>query len=208
MTHPEARTMRAKTVHFLLYNLPGLLFILLMAVIVVLVNEKVKAKKTLIEDELRNAIAVESPPVNVVTLKLRPALLRDKISLPGSIEAWESLQLMPKIGGSIEEVFVKEGDTVRQGQLIARLESKDYEIALESAKAAYELAKTNLARNESLRSKGISTQATLEDQQNQVRQAKANVETAELKLSRCQITAPMAGMISRLDAKIGLLVNP
>ncbi len=200
--------MRAKTVRFLLYNLPGLLFILLMVVIVVLVNEQVKAKKTLIEDELRNAIAVEAPPVNVVTLKLRPALLRDKISLPGSIEAWESLQLMPKIGGSIEEVFVKEGDTVRQGQLIARLESKDYEIALESARAAYELAKTNLARNESLRSKGISTQATLEDQQNQVRQAKANVETAELKLSRCQITAPMAGMISRLDAKVGLLVNP
>lgn len=200
--------MRGKTVRFLLYNLPGLLFILLMAVIVVLVNEQVKAKKTLIEDELRNAIAVESPPVNVVTLKLRPALLRDKISLPGSIEAWESLQLMPKIGGSIEEVFVKEGDTVRQGQLIARLESKDYEIALESARAAYELAKTNLARNESLRSKGISTQATLEDQQNQVRQAKANVETAELKLSRCQITAPMAGVISRLNAKIGLLVNP
>lgn len=207
MTHPEPKTMRGKTVRFLLYNLPGLLFILLMVVIVGMVNEQVKAKKVLIEEELRNATAAETPPVNVVTLELRPALLRDKISLPGVIEAWRSLQLMAKVAGSVEEIFVKEGDQVRPGQLVARLETKEYQIAADSARAAHELARANLARSESLRSKGISTQASLEEQQNQVRQTKAALEDAELKLSRCQITAPIAGVISRLDAEVGMLVH-
>ncbi len=199
--------MRAKIVRFLLYNLPGLLFILLLAFVAMRVNEQVKAKKAVLEEELRNATAAEVPPVNVVTLELRPAPLRDKISLPGVIEAWRSLQLMAKVAGSVEEIFVKEGDQVRQGQLVARLETKEYQIAADSARAAHELARANLARSESLRSKGISTQASLEEQQNQVRQAKAALEDAELKLSRCQITAPIAGVISRLDAEVGMLVH-
>lgn len=199
--------MRAKIVRFLLYNLPGLLFILLLAFVAMRVNEQVKAQKAVLEEELRNATAAEAPPVNVVTLELRSAPLRDKISLSGAVEAWESIQLMPKIGGSIEEVLVKEGDTVRKGQLIAKIESRDYQIAVDSARAAHELAKANLARNENLRSKGISTQASFEEQQNQVRQTRAALDDAELKLSRCQITTPMAGVINRLDAKVGLMAG-
>lgn len=207
MNPPEAKTMRAKTVRFLLYNLPGLLFIAALAFAAMLVGEQIKTEKARLEEELRSATAAEAPPVNVVALELRPARLRDKISLSGAVEAWESIQLMPKIGGSIEEVLVKEGDTVRKGQLVAKIESRDYQIAVDSARAAHELAKANLARNENLRGKGISTQASFEEQQNQVRQTRAALDDAELKLSRCQIATPMAGVINRLDAKVGLMAG-
>ncbi len=199
--------MRGKIVWFFLSSLPGLIVILLMTGAVFLIGQKVSAKKEQIAAELKAAAKTETPPVNVVTLQLQPSVLRDKISLPGAVEAWDSLQLMPKVGGSIEDVLVKEGDSVQKGQLVAKIDAKDYQIALASAQAAYELAKANLARNENLRSKGISTQANLEEQQNQVRQTKAALDDAELKLSRCQITAPMAGLINRLDAKVGLMTG-
>jgi membrane fusion protein (multidrug efflux system) len=207
MNPPEPKTARAKVARFLLYSLPGLLFILLLVGLTLFIGKRIEEKKAQLEAELKAATATETPPVNVVTLDLQPTVLRDKINLPGVIEPWERLDLMAKIGGSIEEVFVKEGEQVRQGQLIARIESKDYQIALDSAKAAYELAKISLARNQSLRSKGIATQANLDELEAQFRQAKAAVENAELQLSRCRITAPLAGVISRLDAKIGSVVN-
>ena len=207
MNPPEPKTARAKVARFLLYSLPGLLFILLLVGLTLFIGKRIEEKKVQLEAELKAATATETPPVNVVTLDLQPTVLRDKINLPGVIEPWERLDLMAKIGGSIEEVFVKEGEQVRQGQLIARIESKDYQIALDSAKAAYELAKISLARNQSLRSKGIATQANLDELEAQFRQAKAAVENAELQLSRCRITAPLAGVISRLDAKIGSVVN-
>ncbi|MCW5206133.1 efflux RND transporter periplasmic adaptor subunit [Desulfobulbus sp. F5] len=207
MNTPEPRTLRGKIVWFFLHNLPGFLFILLLLGLAALTNEKIKEKRAMLEEELKNATAVETPPINVVTLQLKPTVMRDKINLPGKVEAWTQLQLMAKVSGSIEEIFVREGERVKKGQLIARIETKDYQITLDAAKAAYELAQINLARNENLRSKGIATQANLDEQQNQLRQAKAHLEEAELRLSRCQITAPMAGVISRLDAEVGLLVN-
>jgi membrane fusion protein (multidrug efflux system) len=207
MNHPEPKTARGRIVWFVLSSLPGLIVLLLMAGVVLLIGQKVAVKKEQIAEELKTASATAPPAFNVVTLQLQPGLLRDKINLPGAVEAWDSLQLMAKVAGSIEEVLVTKGDQVAKGQLIARIESRDYQIALDSAKAASALAQANLARNENLRSQGISTQASLEEQQNQVRQTKAALEQAELQLSRCQLTAPMAGVINRLDAKPGLMTS-
>ncbi|CAK8717626.1 RND family efflux transporter, MFP subunit [Candidatus Electrothrix aarhusensis] len=207
MNPPNPKTLRGKIVWFVLKNLPGLLFILILLGAALIIGQRVTDQKAAHEEELKNATAVENPPTNVVTLELRPAVLRDKISLPGLIEPWTKLALMSKIGGSIEELFVKEGDHVQQGQLIARIENEDYRIALDSAKAAYALAKADYDRNKTLRKKGISTQANLDEQQSKMRQSKAAQKNAELALSRCRITAPISGIISELNGEIGMVVN-
>ena len=159
------------------------------------------------EELLKSEITNDISPTNVVALELRPAVLRDKITLPGMVEPWTKLALMAKIGGSIEKILVQEGDHVKQGQLIARLENEDYRIALDSAKAAYALAKADYDRNKTLRKKGISTQANLDEQQSKMRQTKAAQKSAELALSRCRIIAPISGIISRIDAEVGMVVN-
>lgn len=207
MTSPQPKTLRGKIVWFILKSLPGIFFVMILLVAALLLQQRVNEQKEARKEELKNSTAVEAPPTNVITLELRPTVLRDKITLPGMIEPWAELDLMSKIGGTIEDIEVKEGDHVHKGQLIARAESNDYRIALDSAKAAYALAKADYSRNKTLRSKGISTQANLDEQQSTLIQAKAAVENAELALSRCRITAPIAGLISELNAEIGMVVN-
>ncbi len=207
MKSPQPKTLREKSIWFFLKNLPGLLFILLLAGTAFQVGERVSEQKKARAEELKNSTAEAVPPTNVVTLELQPTTLQDKISLPGLIEPWTKLALMSKIGGTIEELAVQEGAYVKKGQLIARIESKDYQIELDSAKAAYALAQADYSRNKQLRKKGISTQANLDEQHSKLRQTKAALENAELTLSRCRITAPIAGVISRLNAEIGMVVN-
>ncbi len=183
------------------------MFILVLCIIALFLGQNIGGKKARLAEELKAATSNEIPAINVVTLQLTPTILQDRINLPGVIEPWIRLELMAKVGGAVEELFVREGDHVQQGQPIARLESRDYQIALDSAKASYGLAQANYSRNKTLHKRGVSSQANLDEQQASLRMTKAAMQDAELRLSRCQIVAPMSGVISRLDAKVGLLLS-
>jgi membrane fusion protein, multidrug efflux system len=164
-------------------------------------------QKGLIAAEKNAAMGLERPPVNTVLYELKPTLIQDKINLPGSIEAWTRLELFSKVAGSITEVLVTEGDHVKKGDIIARIEDNDYEIALKRATAAYKLAKAEFERDKTVYAKGVIPTAELDLKETSLQTAKADLENAELMLSRCTITAPMDSVIRRLDAKIGLLLS-
>lgn len=202
----EPQTWRGKTVKKIWRSLPLLLLIGTIVLIVslfALINDK-KATSTAAQAK---ALAGERPPSNVVLLNVQPAVIRDRISLPGLIEPWTDLELLAKISGEVIAVPVIEGDTVAKGQVIARIDPADYRIALDKAKASYRLAFANLKRRQHLFQKALIPKSELENAETGARTAKAEMENAQLQLSRCTVTAPMSGVIRRLDANVGLLLS-
>lgn len=197
---------RAKTVYFLWKNLPRFILLLMFITFLILLGF-IYWQKGLIAAEKASSMAQERPPVNTVLYKLQPQQIQDKINLPGSIEPWTRLELFAKVAGSITEVLVQEGDVVKKGDILAQIETNDYLIALKRAKAAYKLAKAEYDRDKSVFSKGVIPRAELDLSETSLETAKADVENAELMLSRCTIAAPMDSVIRRLDAKIGLLLS-
>lgn len=202
----EPRTRRGRIVKMIWNALP-LLFLIGTVVIIIILFSVINAEKTRIAEAQANALAHERPPTNVVILDVQPDTIRDRINLPGAIEPWTDLELLAKINGEVIEVPVTEGDKVTKGQVIARIDPADYQIALDAAKASYRLAHANLKRFEKLFEKRLIPKSELEKNETQVRTTKAEMEKAELNLSRCTVTAPISGVIRRLDAKKGLLLN-
>ena len=199
-------TARGKAVYFLWNNMPRFVLLLLIALIGVLFWALQKESE-LIAANKADAVQQEKPPVNTVTLELTPGTISDRINLPGNIEPWTNLQLLAKISGTIEEVFVTEGDHVKKGDLLARIEEADYKIALDRAQAAYNLAKADFERDNAIYAKGMIPTAEIEARKTTMQTAKADLEHARLQFSRCRIEAPMSGVIRGLDAKIGLLLS-
>lgn len=197
------RSLRAKIVYFIWNNMPRFILFLLIALIVVLFFA-IKKESASIAASKAAALSIEKPPVNTVTLLLSPSTIQDRINLPGSIKSWTDLELLAKISGSITEVMVTEGDNVKQGDLLARIEEADYRIALDRARAAYKFAKAEFERDSSIYAKGMISTAELDTRKTSVQTSKADMEHAELQYSRCNIIAPMDGVIKQLDAKIGL----
>lgn len=187
-------------------NLPRFVLLLMMMLIAVLIAV-IQKESELNAASKASAISEEKPPVNTVTLELVPGVISDRLNLPGNIEPWTDLTLLAKIGGTIEEVFVQEGDKVKKGDTIARIEEADYRIAIDRAKAAFNLAKADFERDKSIYTKGMIPTADLESRKTGMQTAKADLERAELQYSRCKITAPMDGVIERLDAKVGLQLS-
>jgi membrane fusion protein (multidrug efflux system) len=117
------------------------------------------------------------------------------------------LTLLSKVHGTVIETLVQEGDKVTKGQVIARLDPADFRIALDSARAVYELAVADQKRLATLFDHDIIPRARIEKIDAHVKTSKAALQNAELMLSRCTITAPISGVIRRLDAVEGLLLN-
>ncbi len=147
------------------------------------------------------------PPVNIVIQKIVPETIHDRVNLPGIVEPWVRLELLSEIHGRVVAVPVKDGDTVKQGDVLVRVDARDYEIALDSARAEYELAVSDLNRARILFKRELITPAGIDIVETKVMTLKAAVKNAELQLERCTITAPISGVINRLDAKIGLLLT-
>lgn len=207
MTQPTTpATFRGKIVFFIWNNLPRFVLLAMIALIFVLMGA-IKEKSGSLKAEKEAAIAKEKPPVNTITYSVAPTTISDRINLPGAIEPWTRLNLLSKIGGSVTEVNVKEGDRVKKGDILAKIEVTDYKIALTRAEAAYKLARADFKRDQSIYDKGVIPTATLEANSTRMQTAKADYENAKLMLSRTAVKSPMEGVIRRMDAKIGLQLS-
>ncbi len=199
-------TLRGKIVFFIWSNLPR--FVLLaMIVLIFILFGAIRDKSDQIAVDKAEEMRQKKPPINVVTLTLAPTTITDRINLPGYIEPWTRLKLMAKLNGTIIEVLVSEGDRVKKDDILARIEDDDFRISLDRAEAAYNLSKAEYGRDKAMYDKGVSPIATLDSARTAMQKARADYEDARLLLSRTTVTSPMDGIISRMDAKIGLQLS-
>ncbi|MEZ4550562.1 MAG: biotin/lipoyl-binding protein [Desulfobacterales bacterium] len=107
---------------------------------------------------------LEPPPdVNVVTLKLTGQPIRDRINLPGIVEPWVKFNIVAEVRGEVTEKRIVKGTTVNAGDIIALLDTEDYEIALQAAKASYNTALASKKRLEKLYKEQLASRSQLDD---------------------------------------------
>jgi membrane fusion protein, multidrug efflux system len=159
-------------------------------------------------------------PVGVVAAERKP--ITKTSDLVGRIEAVNRVQIVARVTGYLEAVLFKEGDLVKEGAPLYRIEHGLFQAALEQAEGALErskasktLADIQLQRAEQLVASQSGTvvardQALAADQQakGQVLSDESAVETAKINLGYTDITAPIAGRIGRTSITKGNVVGP
>jgi HlyD family secretion protein len=139
------------------------------------------------------------------------------VTATGKVKAQADVQISADVMGRIIGLPVKEGDTVKTGQILLKIDSKSPEMnvaeakgALLSAKSALETAHLTLDREKQLFSKHLISQSQLDIDQSTFDQAAAQVQVcdatfdrAQDQLDKCTIKAPMAGVITKLNSELG-----
>lgn len=118
-------------------------------------------------------------------------------SFPGIVEASQKADLSFQVTGKLIELPVKEGDQVKQGQLIAKLDPTDYEIAVAEAKSKYELAQVDLDRTTKLLEKQFASKKQYDANKTAADVAEAKLKLAQQNLIYTKLTAPFSGEISK-----------
>jgi membrane fusion protein, multidrug efflux system len=190
-----------------LWRLIPLGFLLLLALVIVLLAGRIKSEAEALQEEKAAALKLKQPDINVVSLALTPSTIRDRISLPASVMPWVNLTVSAEVRGKVTTLSVREGQRVSKGDVIAHLDTRDYENSLRSTKASLAAAKASLKRLTELQRERLSTRSQLDDAVAQVENYQAAMDTAALNLERCAITAPMDGIINQRHIESGQYLN-
>lgn len=117
---------------------------------------------------------------------------------PGSITAIEKVTLAFQVDGPLIELPIRKGQDVKKGDLLARIDPRDFENRLAAAKAEREQAFTQLQRVTRASQSGAVSQTDLTNAQAAYEQAQANLEIAKKALEDTRLPAPFDGVIANI----------
>lgn len=160
-----------------------------------------------------------APPVSVAPAVQKP--IADSEEFTGRLEALETVDIRPRIGGTIDRVHFRDGATVKKGDLLFSIDPRPYqaevaraESQLAAAQSRAELAQAELARAQKLLdAKAVSRQefdqlgSGSRTAQADIQAAQAALRVARLNVEYTAVRAPIAGRLSRAIVTAGNLVD-
>ncbi len=137
-----------------------------------------------------------STPVRVTQPEVHEPYLTK--SYPSLIQAATDVNLSFRVPGPLLEVYVREGEEVRQGQLLARIDPRDYETQLEATKAKYEGIRSEAERVISLYRRGRVSASDYDEAVSGLKQITAKYQAHQDALADTRLEAPFDGQVGQL----------
>jgi len=150
----------------------------------------------------------ETPPVPVEVSTPNRGDVFAVYSGTASLESDEEAEVAAKVGGEVIEIRAEEGDRVKAGQLLARLDGDRLRLEAERSHANLKKLEQEYNRNVELHERGLVSVGAFEDLKFQLDSLRAAHKLAKLELGYTEIRAPIDGVISERFIKVGNTISP
>ncbi len=162
------------------------------------------------------------PPVPVVVTTVQQTDVPIILNGLGTVQALNTAVIRSQVTGLLQSVTFTEGQQVKRGELLAQIDPRTQQAALEQALATQARdqahltnAQTNLDRNLPLLSRGFATEQQVTDQQSQTTQLQSDaksdeaaVDNAQTQLSYTALVAPFDGVTGIRTMDVGNIIHP
>lgn len=139
----------------------------------------------------------------------------------GTLQAYVFLEIQPKTGGTMQTIVISEGQMVKQGDPLFKIDPEAHEIKVQEAKAQLAMdqaglkaAQKKLTRYQTLADKDLVPKIEWDEVKAQLKKSQATVDLdtarlrhAQLELQHCTLNAPADGRVGKIDTSEGLLVT-
>lgn len=145
--------------------------------------------------------------VKVVGFKAEARDLSETISLVGTLQANEVVEIKSEISGTIEGVYFTEGDAVKQGDLLIEIDKKKIQAGYVQAEADLKLAQTTVDRYKALIESKAVSQQEYDQATAAFESAKASLDLVNEQLKDAAITAPFDGVMGQRLVSVGQFIS-
>lgn len=183
--------------------------------------ESLRAKKSEISEQQKNleahiktldsAIATKSGEEKlplVTTIKAEAQKFDHFLELQGSVKTKQNVLIYPEMAGTLQSVYVKDGQRVSKGQLLATIDDGGMGSQLAQLKTQAELAKTTFERQKRLWDQKIGSEIQYLQAKAQFEASENTVKQAESQLGKSTMRAPFSGIIDDVIKDQGTVVSP
>jgi membrane fusion protein (multidrug efflux system) len=143
-------------------------------------------------------------PVKAVPARVAPAI--EEASAVGTMRADEAITIRPEIAGRVTQILFAEGQSVRKGAVLARLDSAELTATLASSKAQEGLDRQRLERAEDLHRKGFISQQALDEARSNHARSVAKQAEDEARLAKTEMRAAFDGVAGLRAVSVGAYV--
>jgi membrane fusion protein (multidrug efflux system) len=123
------------------------------------------------------------------------------------IEAFADATVIAKVGGEVRDILVEEGDDVKNGDVLARLDGDRLRLEMEQSEANLRKLQRDHQRNLDLKGRGLISEGDFEKIQYDMEALQATFDLAKLEYGYTEIRAPIDGVISERFIKIGNTID-
>lgn len=131
----------------------------------------------------------------------------ETLTTTATLESDAEAAVMARAAGEVVEILVEEGDRVEEGQELARLDGERLRLQMLQARASLDMTSREYERFVSLRQRGLVSASAVEGLKFDVDALRATYELMRLNYDYTKIRAPISGVVSSRDVKVGTHVD-
>lgn len=161
--------------------------------------------------ELENQLGTDSLLNNnilVDTQIVRTSYYEHFITVTANVDAEKNALISPQMNGQIIGVYVQEGQTVRQGKLLAKINDDVLQSNLAQLQTSLFLADTMYQKQKMLFDQNVISEVQYLQAKNQKETLEKNIDVIKSQIAQTRIYAPFSGIIDKVDIKVGELATP
>ncbi|WP_408068628.1 efflux RND transporter periplasmic adaptor subunit [Wenyingzhuangia sp. 2_MG-2023] len=152
--------------------------------------------------------AVAPPPPSIPVTEIQQKTVTGYTEYPTTIEGIVNSDVRAKTSGYIDKVYVDEGEKVRKGQALFKLETQSLNQDASAAKARINIAQVEVNKLIPLVEKNIISPVQLETAKANLAQAKANYSSVSANIGYATIKSPIDGYVGAINFREGALIGP
>jgi membrane fusion protein, multidrug efflux system len=173
---------------------------------VLIINRIIKNGST--DESNKNDLKKNDKPIAVNAVVLSPETFSNSISISGTIEPNEMIEIRPEVSGVVTSINFNEGSFVSKGQLLVKINDIELKAQLSQAKTKANLASENARRAKLLLQKEAISQEEYDITNSEYLSANAQIQLINAQISRTSIYAPFAGKVGLRSISKGSYISP
>lgn len=160
------------------------------------------------KSELSNDKSGKDKPMNVSGIVVKPQTFNSNLSLSGSLEANEQVDIRSEVSGIVENIYFNEGSIVSKGQVLFKVNDIELRAQLGQATTKENLASENERRAKLLLQKEAISQEEYEIARADFKSAQAQSQLIRAQISKTAVKAPFSGKIGLRSISPGTYITP